>query len=634
MRHTGWIAIAAAALMASAAAQAESAGRPDVFCSAFLHPLRTVGDTSSDASCSDNDIQSAIDNANPNCTTDIAITREHIWNNQHLTVSGKSINFVGQADGVTCGQVLSCSGFSSCPSSAGTAINAGGSGRALTITGTSYVVLGGLTLTGGNTSGDGGGVAFDGSGALTVYASSIVSNTAANGGGIAFNGSGADVATLALQSEALVISNTANGSGGGVRVSGNAKLVALRPQTLVGFNHAPNGYGGGVQIVAPATADIGSPGYGAGGMIFYNDAAYGGGLALDATADAFVSARLFATDPTKPARISQNFASHTGGGVHLKPVSPSISSYGGGAVLCGLGFRIDGNAAQEGTAIYGDTDSDTFYGSESSSLYLDRVQSDLPGGAGCDTSSIADLGAVPCAVGYGCNEIDANLAQDSNGTPTAGSTILLQNQGSLQSTALDLRGNSGSNALRTFDSAVQLQGCIVADSSFSGPLFKFENQGQINGGAGTEQVHNCTFAGNALGTAVIASAYGLMLHDSLVVQPGYPTLSYSAPAAQLDVAYLLSNDVSTLSSGTGVTQGAPTFVDAAHGDYHQTRDSAGVDYAPPVSGDDRDLDGYPFDQDLPTASNRYGVRDLGAYERQLRYCGAGDTLFCDGFDNI
>lgn len=634
MRHTGLIALAAAALMASAAAQADSAGQPDLICNAFFHPLRTVGDTASDSACSDNDIQSAIDNASPSCTTDIAITREHIWNNQHLTVNGKSINFVGQADGVGCGQVLTCSGFSSCPSAAVTTLNAGGSGRALTISGTSYVVLGGLSVIGGNTSGDGGGVSFDGSGALTVYASSIVDNTANNGGGIAFNGSGSALSTLTLQSEALVVSNTANGSGGGIRVSGNAKLNALLPQTLIGYNHAPNGNGGGVQIVGPATADIGSAGYGAGGVIFYNDAMYGGGLALDATSDEFVSARLFAIDPTKPARISQNFASHTGGGVHLKPASGTPTSSGGGAALCAFGFRIDGNAAQEGAAIYGDTDPSTFYGSQSSHVYLDRVQADMGDTIDCDSSSIADLGAVPCAVGAGCNEIDANVAQDTNGTPTAGSTVLLQNLGFLQSSALDLRGNSGASAVRAFDSAVHIQGCVVADSNYSGALFKFENQGQIDGGADTEHVQNCTFVNNVLGDAVIASSYGLTLHDSLVVQPGYPTLSYAAPANQLDVAYVLSNDVSTLSAGTGVVQGAPTFVDAAHGDYHQTRDSLGVDFAPPVSGDDRDLDGYPFDQDLPTVSNRYGVRDVGAYERQVFYCGAADTFFCDGFDSI
>jgi hypothetical protein len=41
-----------------------------------------------------------------------------------------------------------------------------------------------------------------------------------------------------------------------------------------------------------------------------------------------------------------------------------------------------------------------------------------------------------------------------------------------------------------------------------------------------------------------------------------------------------------------------------------------VDFAVPVSGDDRDLDGLPRDQDVAPRIDRSGVRDLGAYERQ------------------
>jgi hypothetical protein len=111
-----------------------------------------------------------------------------------------------------------------------------------------------------------------------------------------------------------------------------------------------------------------------------------------------------------------------------------------------------------------------------------------------------------------------------------------------------------------------------------------------------------------------------------------PALDYTSSAGNLDVRYVLSNDVATLPASTGVVQGTPLFADVASGDYHLQKNSPGLDFAPPVAGDDRDLDGLPRDQDLPSVPNQYGVRDLGAYERQLRYCGASDTVFCDGFE--
>jgi hypothetical protein len=40
----------------------------------------------------------------------------------------------------------------------------------------------------------------------------------------------------------------------------------------------------------------------------------------------------------------------------------------------------------------------------------------------------------------------------------------------------------------------------------------------------------------------------------------------------------------------------------------------------------------PRDQDATGVPDLDGVRDLGAYERQLRYCGAADTVFCSNFD--
>ena len=51
-----------------------------------------------------------------------------------------------------------------------------------------------------------------------------------------------------------------------------------------------------------------------------------------------------------------------------------------------------------------------------------------------------------------------------------------------------------------------------------------------------------------------------------------------------------------------------------------------------ANGNDYDLDGRLRDLDVPDTLNGEGVRDLGAYECQRRYCGAADTVFCSNFD--
>jgi hypothetical protein len=121
--------------------------------------------------------------------------------------------------------------------------------------------------------------------------------------------------------------------------------------------------------------------------------------------------------------------------------------------------------------------------------------------------------------------------------------------------------------------------------------------------------------------------------NTIIDQPGNLALAYGGSVPGLDVRYVLSSDVTTLPETIGVLAGAATFVDAAHGDYHLQMGSLGIDYAPAIAADARDLDNLPRDQDLP-GTNVWGSRDLGAYERQRTLaCTIGDTIFCDGFDN-
>jgi len=600
-------------------------------------PHYRVGDMASDAACQYDSIQAAIDAAGT-CPVVIDVTREHQYtggyctpgqttaNGCHLAVSGKNITLQGWPDSVTC-YSLSQSVCQTCgPNRTDSLVtlDANNNGTLLTATGTSNVTLRNMTLSHGNAGAlNGGGIRFSGSGSLNLYATTVNLNQAANGAGIEFNGSGGN-ATLTLGANTQILANTAGGSGGGIRIEGSARLFALQAQTQISFNHAPNGYGGGVQALGPAQVDIGSPGYGSGGVIFYNDAQYGGGIAAAATNDTSpVRVRLFSVDAHQPVRISQNTASRSGGGVWLKP------SGAGAAGLCAMDFRLDGNIAQEGAAIYGDTD----FGTATYGSTIDLITA--PDAARCATpENVTSLGAVRCAPGAACNTIDGNLAQDSGTNPTPGAMLLVQNQGSLYSTALALRGNAGAHAVRVFDSAVTFVNCLVADNAFGASAFLFENQGGIIGGPGTENLGNCTIANNSLASgAVIASDHGLTLMNSLIAQPGVASLDYGGNANDLAVAYVVSNSISTLPGGNDVMQGTPSFVDPANGDYHLTPTSLGIDYAPAAGG--TDLDGNPRDWDLPAIGNVHGPRDLGAYERQNLFnnCGANDSFFCDGFES-
>lgn len=590
----------------------------------------SVGVTATDNTCNYNDVQSAIA-AVGSCPVVIDITPERSYLNQHLSIAGKNVTLQGWGAGVTCAAFASSVCQTCGPNSTAPLLTLdGGSsgGPVLSISGDSHVNLQNLTITHGNAgAGDGGGIAYSGSGSLALGATTVSSSQAANGAGIEFNGNAGSAASLTLGANTLVIANTASGSGGGIRVEGNARLYALQAQTWISSNHAPNGYGGGIQVLGPALADIGSRGYGSGAAIFYNDAMYGGGIAASATGDtAPVQVRLFSTDAQQPVRISQNSASHTGGGIWLKSfIDSSGLAY---AQLCAMDFRIDGNIAQEGTAIYGDSDNSALNGTQGSIVDLLTVDD----AATCATpESVTTLGAVHCS-GSACNTIDGNVAEDLSANPTPGATILVQNQGHVYSTALALRGNSGAHAVRTFDTPAEFDNCLAVDGAYSAPVFQFENQGQIVGGPGTETLRNCTIANNSIGSgAVIASAYGFTLHDSIVAEPGIATLDYTANAGDLDVKYVVSNSISTLPGGNDVMVGVPTFVDAANGDYHLQPNSLGTDYAPAAGG--VDLDGLPRDIDLPSIANTYGPRDIGAYEKQnlFRDCGTSDSLFCDGF---
>src|SRR5574337_830141 len=562
------------------------------------------------AHCQYNDIQSAI-NAVGECPTIIDITREHTYTHQHLHIDNKpNLTLQGWGDGVTCAMIPGNLDFPpyAPPTSTQPLLSIDGSsdggGSVLYVTGNSNVGLHNLTVLRGENLGSddnnsvGGGIHFDGQGSLYLTRSTISTNEAGFGGGIDVNGSSGPVA-LTLDANTLVISNTADTSGGGIRVRGNTRLYALKPGTLIGYNHAPNGYGGGIEVLGPARADIGSPGYNGLAAIYGNDAAYGGGMdILDFGDSAPAVARLFTTDPANPVQVSSNFASHTGGAFYLRPYE-AIGSAGGAAVLCTYDFRIENNAAQEGTAIYADADYDAVGNPLGGYVALNTDPDFVAGSANhpCATPEpVAALGAVACAAGVPCNTLTANKAVDGGGNPTAGATILLQSNGKFLGDRFSMRANTGAHALReigdTFLSDAILTNCLLADNVLTQELIA-----QTDGTNAAAKLDSCTIAGNTIGAPYVFLAPGyLFLRNSIIEQPGHATVD-PAITDSYSAAYLLTNDRSTLPNAYSIEQGEPSFVD------------------------------------LPNVFDGYGPMDLGAYEVQRVFaCGASDTIFCDGFE--
>jgi predicted outer membrane repeat protein len=574
--------------------------------------VRYVGDTASNPECTDNDIQSAINHTEcPN--TIIVITREHTYTAQHLDINNKSLTLIGKPDGVACGEQIEPIP----PPSPQVAISgAGHSGDSVIyIHGDSNVTLQYLSIEGGsNLGGYGGGIHFDGTGSLVLDMTYVKNNVADYGGGINFTGSGGP-ATLTLAGYNQVISNSAAGSGGGIRMDGQSFLSATHDNILIALNHAPDGYGGGINIVGPAHADIASPGFGV-GVVYSNDAKYGGGIAITSSGDDDAKVNLFTADSSRPVRITDNFAWSSGGAFYLKGNVGTIGSFTHSvAILCALDFHIDNNSAAEGSAIHADYDSNPTYAS-GGQVYLNNCGGLPPS-------------ARRCAFGVPCNTINGNVASDDQSNATLGATIRVGDASKVLGNRFAMQGNLGGYAIRSSGDAgeARVSNCLQTNNQLTRQL--------VNAGGGYLEINNCTLANNAiLSTDTIHAEGGLTLVDSIIDQPGNLALAYSGGAPGPDIRYVLSTDVSTLPGITGIMAGAPTYVNAANGDYHLQMESLGVDYAPMIAGDDRDLDNFLRDQDLPQVINSWGGRDLGAYERQRTFaCSVNDTIFCHGFED-
>ncbi len=557
-----------------------------------------------DASCEVRTIQAAIDRI-------IARESHGDFNDPFIVIAGGSfnealhINAGGSVLTITGGYDSGCHG--PVAGSTTTISAANRSGSVLAVNGGIALSLNSLNLTGADTLGNGGGIDFDGTGTLDVAHVAIFGNHAGSGAGLYANGQSGGL-SINLHAFTSIFNNQADHAGGGARISGSTRLFMLEGTTaLISGNSVDpndsNGAGGGMQIVGPARADIGS------GIISGNSAKYGGGVSVNGNGDVSGILRFFTTKPGQPTRIEYNKASHTGGGIFLGADQGVTSNNRG--IACGYGFSISSNSAVEGAALYLDTSSATigFTGGAEAELSSAFLNSALP----CESAEpAAALGALDCAVGVPCNNINDNRAEDSNGNPTDGSIVLIQTQASFKSERAELRRNLGSHIVRGFETLTNLpssfSNCLLADNTVTSDFIRMEE-------SGTLALSNCTVSGNAIGGSHVLSLTGdLTLTESLVWQSGTTILQQDS-GRQRNVHNVLASDIFSLGGGNTVLALYPQFVAPNNGDYHLLSTSPALDFAPALVG--TDLEGRTRTIDLPLPNRPGGgALDLGAYELQ------------------
>jgi len=523
--------------------------------------IYTVG---SGADCTHGTIQSAINAANSHPGADvIRLTRSLTYEPESNTINtSDDLSIVG--------------GFATCAQAASDGIHTvvsglGASGSAvfaITANGSAIVKLRHLDIKNGKT-----GISFSGNGILQTIETTITRNTSV---GIAASTTG-NTAELVIDTGTLVIDNGTSEClfldlpfGGGIRLEGAIEMTMTAPQTMIGLNSACKG--GGLYVGSGAYAYIGSPGYSGLPAIYQNDAAGDGG-------GAFVlgTLKLFTTDSAHPTTLGHNEAERNGGGVFVG---------GANSRLCGWDFAIDDNTAQGlGGAIHGEGGSTIVLNRDDNALCTPHPE------------------AVRCALGTTCSSISGNAARGGDAGVVELSSSLLDSK------RVRMRRNEAAFAVHGLDSDVRLNACLIADNTISKRLLDTYGAATAN----SLFVDSCTLARNTIGEAVIYTTRKTWLTNDIIDQPNNVVADIGPN--DVYVANLLVTSTGGLPASPSIVLGNPMFVDAAHGDYHVNLTSPAIDFAAAdTSFSDIDLDGDPRNVDLPGVPNRYGPRDLGAYE--------------------
>lgn len=535
----------------------------------------TVGSPVGPGQCSHGTIASAIAaaEASPGFDT-VRLTRSLTYEPEAVTVvTSQDLNIVGGF--ATCTQTQT----DNIPTVVSGGLSTGDKVFRITANGSAIIKLRHLTITGGEE----GGIGFTGTGVLQTIESTIENNL---GTGIVATATGSD-AELVLDTGTVIANNEDIRlffGVGGVSLEGPIEMTMIAPQTIVAFNQG--GRVGGVKVGPEAHAYIGSPGLGGVPAIFGNFSrglGFGGVFGAGGVEVEGVL-KLFTTVATTPVRIRDN-SSPDAGGLWVRPQGR----------LCAWNFVIDDNSGGIGSAIH----------ANGGSVTLNR---NTP-------SCTPHPAAVSCAPGTPCNLIAGNIARDVAGNPTAGAAIAVSG-GDLGGQQVQIRDNIGAQAVGATNGNVSLSECLMAGNTTSDRLVDVDRTG--DGNTSSLYLSNCTIAGNQIaGASVIRSRDELALFNSIIDQPDRPAQTFLGHPDDFLLGYLLLSNAQGVPFGPTIVQDDPQFVAPAAGDYHLRQTSPGIDFAPGIVSAAYDLDGNPRDIDLPDVANRFGPRDLGAYEWQV-----------------
>ncbi len=567
------------------------------------HAQAAIYAVGTEPGCTHTTIQAAVNAAEANPGEDfIRIPHSRVW--------------TGQAVVIDTDQVLWLEGFwSDCNTlefGQTTLDGAGGSASSVLRirTGANAIVrMSWLTLRGGDpslASGQGGGIHFSGRGRLELSNDmAVVNNSAASGGGIYASGD-ADSAQLVIGARVVIIGNTAYRDGGGVFVNGMT-LTMNEPDTLIAFNEAlgelgSKGYGGGLVIRSTGSRDargyVGSSGSGGLGVIYGNDAKWGGGIAVSAgsDSDSGVGAELFlgSPDPAPPVAIRGNFASEGGGAIFAWPNANFNSFSTPNAKVTISRAEISDNAARRGAVAYAD-------------------YSDVTGGS--PVGSAVGFGAQVLQLDPPCGSIwqariFGNQTENANGEATDDALFHVSDRSHVLFHCVLIEGNQAGRLIDS-DGRIDVRDSLIRGNALQHEIIRTDYLDLFD-----STIADNTFSG-AEPTIVSSDRDHVSLYRSIIWQPGHAVLN-STVLDMPAIHFMIANDPINIAGEPHAIVAEPRFVDPARGDYRLRAASPAIDFAPPIVGDDRDALGLPRDQRIGAVprADPSESRDVGAFERQ------------------
>ncbi len=460
------------------------------------------------------------------------------------------------------------------------------SNRALFLLVSGGSVLERLNITGGEVTGNGGGLLIQGDHAVTLWDVLVFGNTATGqGGNVYVNASpGLD---LYLYGSSLLAAGSA-ADGGGLACVGDGRVRFHHNATVA--NNEASGKGGGVYLAGSCSLDLFTGGS-SGGIISNSAADSGGGAYVESGAEINTSLTFDGL-----ATIEANSAGNSGGGVFVT---------GTGSVVRAFFARLTGNTA----------------GGSGGAFFVDNGAGVVVGRPSGPIDNCFD--SVRCAV------------IDDNSAPVGGA-LFVEDQAEVSIHGAHIEGNSSTlvnPVARVLGGAVlTVRSSVIAANAGSTPL-------TVTGAGSELTLGNVSFARNldfgpgliSIGSASVGPVRiltSLFDQQGALFAPGFP----AGAAPQIDcvmtrhAGLLVGFPPAAIQRAIVVND--PQLANPAAGNYQLKGTSPAIDFCDlsQWSGDDRDIDWQARDIDDPDHPNPLpGFRDLGADEYSV--------IFADGFES-